>query len=176
MGLALSSSHHYSSQPRVRAQSDRHSSSNALQLILVNVLKKNTAKNQSQWNINKSKSSSNYCIKNFSQSWHSLQRHVKYDAAPLPLPQEHHLSSPMPSIPASFVYMHRYTAVLLLFSCFPHRKDYENIFLNLPKWKYCLQGWSGLFCWFVTLKSCPRDILKTDRGKGKFFPLGFLTV
>lgn len=72
--------------------------------------------------------------------------------------------------------MHRYTAVLLLFSCFPHRKDYENIFLNLPKWEYCLQEWSGLFCWFVTLKSYPRDILKTDRGKGKFFPLGFLTV
>ena len=39
MGLALSSSHHYSSQPRVRAQSDRHSSSNALQLILVKVSK-----------------------------------------------------------------------------------------------------------------------------------------
>lgn len=44
MGLALSSSHHYSSQPRVRAQSDRHSSSNALQLILVNVLKKQQPK------------------------------------------------------------------------------------------------------------------------------------
>lgn len=39
--------------------------------------------------------------------------------------------------------MHRYTAVLLLFSCFPHRKDYENIFLNLPKWKSCLQEWSS---------------------------------
>lgn len=35
MGLALSSSHHYSSQPRVRAQSDRHSTSNTLKLILV---------------------------------------------------------------------------------------------------------------------------------------------
>lgn len=36
MGLALSSSHHYSSQLRVRAQSDRHSSGNTVQLTLVN--------------------------------------------------------------------------------------------------------------------------------------------
>lgn len=37
MGLALSSSHHYGSQPRVRAESDRHSHCNTLQLILVNI-------------------------------------------------------------------------------------------------------------------------------------------
>lgn len=40
MGLALSSSHHYSSQLRVRAQSDRHSSGNTVQLTLVNNKKK----------------------------------------------------------------------------------------------------------------------------------------
>lgn len=47
MGLALSSSHHYSSQLRVRAQSDRHSSGNTVQLTLVNN-KKNPKPNQTK--------------------------------------------------------------------------------------------------------------------------------
>lgn len=46
MGLALSSSHHYSSQLRVRAQSDRHSSGNTVQLTLVN--NKKTPQNQTK--------------------------------------------------------------------------------------------------------------------------------
>lgn len=72
MGLALSSSHHYSSQLRVRAQSDRHSSGNTVQLTLVNNKKPpKTKPNQSQRNIN-DKSQSNYYIRNSPQSWHFL--------------------------------------------------------------------------------------------------------
>lgn len=48
MGLALSSSHHYSSQLRVRAQSDRHSSGNTVQLTLVNNKKKPPKPNQTK--------------------------------------------------------------------------------------------------------------------------------
>lgn len=48
MGLALSSSHHYSSQLRVRAQSDRHSSGNTVQLTLVNNKKKTKPQNQTK--------------------------------------------------------------------------------------------------------------------------------
>lgn len=48
MGLALSSSHHYSSQLRVRAQSDRHSSGNTVQLTLVNNKKKTTTPKPNQ--------------------------------------------------------------------------------------------------------------------------------
>lgn len=48
MGLALSSSHHYSSQLRVRAQSDRHSSGNTVQLTLVNNKKNPPKPNQTK--------------------------------------------------------------------------------------------------------------------------------
>lgn len=154
MGLALSSSHHYSSQPRVRAQSDRHSSSNALQLILVKVSKIQNPK------------VSEILIRTSLRAIIVLRILLRVDILPkamwnitlytsklrLSLPQQHHLPSPMPQTPRLLCVLRLagiHIGAWLFYRFLTNTQEslqdmsffffFFFLFTNPPIWKKCLQ-------------------------------------
>lgn len=184
MGLALSSSHHYCSRPRVRAQSDKHSSCSTLQLILFKALKR-----QRHGGINRSKSRSNYRIKNPSQSWHSLQNLAKYEAASQScaprFPRQHHpcwntafLCGTSPLVSTGQARRHN-TFIVCWQTCEVCRCFF---FLNLySKMVFTSVRWNHAVCWvypdvLLLLKPVHRGHLKADQEEAKFLPFSFLTV